>query len=503
MNNPGATDGAILKPRKPKEPGYNQQVIASRRTRSLGIAIAVCASFALGGANSFGCTKKFDGAPAPTIAVHVKLKTSRLSVQLKQLSVHRPLFESTALFAGAANWYRFDLPLGELLPGLVELNASPDVVTAFVPPVPQLAATRRVSRSSSTDAESCPIATPSYSPYQGYLGVAPAGINAPAAWLKAGGRGHNVWFADVEGGWNAAHEDLPGDRIEHIAGEVRTDRNWVAHGTAVLGEVIARDNGIGMTGIAPETERIFTASIGRLSAAEAIAEAAARLRPGDVLLIELHAIGPRGRFLPMEFWDDVFDVIKATTDRGVVVIEAAGNGGENLSHKAYKRKLDRSKRDSGAIMVGAGAPARPGFVDRSRLDFSNYGPRVDVQGWGRRVATLDYWDLQDCSERLSESGSSRSRNYTDEFSGTSSASPIIAGAALLLQSIAKEHGEPLTPKQLRKHLVATGSPQVDGPHGKRKQHIGPRPDLRAAVDSLNVARAATLLLDQREPTGSF
>src|SRR5205085_8506118 len=116
------------------------------------------------------------------------------------------------------------------------------------------------------------------------------------------------------------------------------------------------------------------------------------------------------------------------TRRGVLVIEAAGNGAENLDHRAYHGKLSRSGRDSGAIMVGAGAPARSGFVDRARLDFSNYGSRVDVQGWGRKVATLDYGDLQRCS--------GDDRHYTGEFSGTSSASPIVAGAAVLLESYA-------------------------------------------------------------------
>ncbi|HEY8076322.1 MAG TPA: S8 family serine peptidase, partial [Labilithrix sp.] len=163
------------------------------------------------------------------------------------------------------------------------------------------------------------------------------------------------------------------------------------------------------------------------------------------------------------------------TARGVVVIEAAGNGAEDLDHPAYERKLDRKKRDSGAIMVGAGAPALAGWTDRSRLDFSNYGSRVDVQGWGRMVATLDYGDLQGCDAAR--------RKYTSTFGGTSSASPIVAGAALLVESIVKtENGCPMKPKELRTLLAETGSPQTNGPHGSTKQNIGPRPDLAAAIE---------------------
>ncbi len=162
-------------------------------------------------------------------------------------------------------------------------------------------------------------------------------------------------------------------------------------------------------------------------------------------------------------------MIRAATDRGVIVIEAAGNGGENLEHKAYGGKFDRKVRDSGAIIVGAGGPARKGFTDRARLDFSNYGARVDVQGWGRGVATLDYGDLQKCNE-------AGDRHYTDAFSGTSSASPIVAGAAILLQSFARTHGTPMTPAQMRDLLRATGTAQT----GNTKQPIGPRPDLARA-----------------------
>lgn len=403
--------------------------------------------------------------------MHVKLRTAPTPAMMDALggawwAQVTPLFSTPASDA-RGRWVKVDT-FDEKFFAKVQYNAN--VEEAFE--VPETDLPRVVVK---REGESCPITTPSFESYQGYLGPAPHGIDAPAAWRR-GQRGAGVWFADIEGGWNAKHEDLPGERITHAGGTPIPDWTWRAHGTAVLGQVVGRDNGRGVVGIAPDVERVFTSSIGGTSVADAIDVAARELRPGDVLLIELQSSGPRGAWIPVEWWNDVFDAIKAATDRGVVVIEAAGNGYEDLDHRAYGGRFDRTRRDSGAIMVGAGAPPRSGFADRERLDFSNYGSRVDVQGWGRKVATLDYGDLQDCSTT-----SEADRHYTGEFSGTSSASPIVAGAAVILEGVARQQGGFITPKHLRELLRITGTPQA----GDTSQHIGPRPDLARALRELD------------------
>jgi len=402
----------------------------------------------------------------PLLELHVKLRAVGARLTLAS-GWSTPLF--THLPAGVQDdrvrWIEIFVPAPDGTDrALAAVLADPAVEVALRPPVTTLASEGAVAQAS----DSCPITTPSFESYQGYLGPAPQGIDAPAAWRR-GARGQGVWFADIEGGWNPQHEDLPGDRITHAGGVVIQDPAWRAHGTAVLGEVVGRDNGKGVVGIAPDVERVVTSSIGGTSVADAIDVAAEQLRAGDVLLIELQSAGPRGRYIPVELWDDVFDTIHAATARGVVVIEAAGNGGEDLDHRSYRRAFDRRHRDSGAIMVGAGGPPRQGFADRERLDFSNYGSRVDVQGWGRKVATLDYGDLQSCA--------GDQRHYTGEFSGTSSASPIVAGAAVILEGLARERGHVLGPAELRALLRRTGTPQA----GNTAQAIGPRPDLARAI----------------------
>ena len=425
------------------------------------------------------CSNKADEAIETTL--HVKLApgvAAPWASALEDATVleEGPLFVSAELNAWRRVRVRGDRKaIDHVLEGL---QARTDVLSAFEEPHAELP----FMPGSLTATGSCPVKTPPYHELQGYLRQAPGGIDAPAAWARPGGRGEAVWFADIEGAWNTAHEDLPADRIRAI-GRPIAGRDWEMHGTAVLGEVLSRDNDLGMYGIAPNVARVITSSVADVSAAAAIDRAQAELRPGDVLLIELHAIGPRGRFLPMEFWDDVFDVLKIANARGIVVVEAAGNGFEDLDHDAYRGKLDRRRRDSGAIMVGAGAPAMDGWKDRSRLDFSNYGSRVDVQGWGRMVATLDYGDLQGCDVTA--------RKYTSNFAGTSSASPIVAGAAMLLESISKtEKGCVMSPSAVRRFLVETGSPQTDGPHGPATQHIGPRPNLARALAHSQSQRCA-------------
>jgi len=171
--------------------------------------------------------------------------------------------------------------------------------------------------------------------------------------------------------------------------------------------------------------------------------------------------------------------IIAAIKKGIIVVEAAGNGGNNLDQSDYQGRFDRDSAtypDSGAIVVGAGhAPgnADPNKVARSRMSESNYGDRVDLQGWGESVVTTGYGDLFD---------GGANRRYTDVFSGTSAASAMAAGAAASLQGAwLAANASPLSPACVRKMLVETGSPQVNDPLSMFAANIGPLPDLEAAL----------------------
>jgi subtilisin family serine protease len=328
-----------------------------------------------------------------------------------------------------------------------------------------------------------------FEPTQGYLYDPPNGIGAPEVWSLPGAKGKGITICDIEGNWNRAHEDLP-TGIPLIGGTVINDLGWRNHGTAVLGEMVSISDGKGCVGISHQADAVVHSTIinGVFNTAGAIHNAASNLKAGDVMLIELQATGPNGKYVAMQFWPDIFSAIKSAVDKGITVVEAAGNGDENFDLAVFNGT--GLQKDSGAIIVGAGVPptnhvdfdgfgaALPSYaslgVPRSRIFFSNYGKIVNVQGWGWHVTTLGYGDAQ--------GGNSENIWYTLRFSGTSSASPIVTGAVACLQGRAKaKNGAPLTPKRVRDILISTGTPQRAGPGVPLSQHIGPQPNLVKAM----------------------
>ncbi|QQZ28036.1 S8 family serine peptidase [Thiothrix subterranea] len=357
---------------------------------------------------------------------------------------------------------------------------------------------------SSVAEEEIPAITPDFTARQGYLDSAPGGIDARYAWTQPGGGGAGVNIIDIEGAWRFSHEDLLQNQGGVVGGVASTDIGWRNHGTAVIGEFGGDRNTKGITGISPDAHVSAVSIFGpETSSARAIREAADKLRPGDIILLELHRPGPQFNFagradqrgyIAIEWWPDDFDAIRYAVSKGVIVVEAAGNGAENLDDPVYETRpagfptswlnpFRRNNRDSGAVVVGAGAPP-PGThgndhgPDRSRLGFSNWGALVDAQGWGREVTTAGYGDYH-----RGENASNEDEWYTDRFSGTSSASPIVVGALASTQGVLKARGRiPLSPARARELLRHTGSPQQDAlPDRLRTQRIGNRPNLRQLI----------------------
>jgi hypothetical protein len=101
--------------------------------------------------------------------------------------------------------------------------------------------------------------------------------------------------------------------------------------------------------------------------------------------------------------------------------------------------------------------------------WTNFGSRVDVHGWGEKVYSMGYGSLFGSSY-------GEDQYYTSTFSGTSSASPVIVGAAASAQGVAKANGRQLTSRQMRGVLSSNGTAQAPD-----SRNIGPLPDLKKVL----------------------
>lgn len=329
-----------------------------------------------------------------------------------------------------------------------------------------------------------------YFSQQGYAQPAPQGTNAVYAWEFEGGDGKGVKWVDVEQGWAFGHEDLAAHNVQLLPGGLSA---WYhSHGTAVLGEISAVDNALGNLGLASKAKP-YAASQHRVggtyNTAEAILEAASVLAAGDVILLEAQAGYPTASgYVPVEVYPAEFDAIQYVTSLGITVVEAAGNGSVDLdSFQTTDGKYTLNPnspdfKDSGAIIVGAASYSVP----RYRLGFSTYGNRIDTHGWGENVATLDAAD-----------GNSTT-GYMSYFSGTSSASPIVTGAAISIQGIAKaKFGTPYSPAELRRLLK---SAQYNTPTSDAAYHkIGHMPNLREIINH-HLVTPGTVPVDTTAPS---
>ena len=331
-------------------------------------------------------------------------------------------------------------------------------------------------------ADDIPPTTPDFVSEQGYLEPAPGGVDAYYAWNVPGGNGENVQIIDIEGNWNFDHEDLGANIGTLLYGTYVNYLGWASHGTAIVGMMGADSNDYGVTGIAHKAQ-INTVSIGTVGIAAAIDYAGDWLNPGDVITIPLNTPGPRYDFtfqgdqagyVAEEYFDDTFDATQIASAKGIIVVTAAGNGQEDLDDPIYEDRFNIEYRNSRAIFAGAGAPPSGNWgTDRSRISSSNYGSRLNLQGWGKEVVTTGYGPLFNPDNDYQQ-------QYTDIFGGTSAATGLVGGVVASLESAYIEaYGEPMEVEDLVYLLDLSGTLQ---PNPNEK--IGPRPDLGLALQAL-------------------
>lgn len=258
------------------------------------------------------------------------------------------------------------------------------------------------------------------------------------------------------------------------------DLTAYCHGSHVAGIAIgAQDNTLGCSGIAPECTWI-PISLGDQLTSFNIMEGILYAIYNDADVVNF-SIGrnfhPATKNMPLddqvrqakgqdnlgkELWDYI---IKIANDHKCVLCTSAGNNSVLMG-------LDPKNRSNDMIKVEA--------VDNNgqMADFSNFGsvPEANLSYSTVAAPGVNLWSVSDkrCAPLWKQQGYIVSQEEGfQEMSGTSMASPVVAGAVALLKSKNKE----LTTEQVIKILKMTAK-QTD-----KKHRIGPTIQLRDALDA--------------------
>src|SRR6266571_3182 len=278
-------------------------------------------------------------------------------------------------------------------------------------------------------------------------------INAPQAWDQSTGD-PGIVVATIDTGIDYHHPDLaanvwtnpgeiPGNGIDddqngyiddvhgintlNHSGDVRDD---VGHGTHVAGTIGAvGNNGLGVVGVNWQVKlvsvKIFSAddSAGTAGAAEGYEYLMALKRRGvNIRVVNNSWGGP----VPSQA---LYEAMCAAEEAGILSVCAAGNSSHNADDRPdFPAALDCASLISVAASTSDDEPA----------SFSNFGAlTVDLAAPGESVLSTY-----------------RGAGHYQRFSGTSMASPHVAGAAALLLA----RNSSLTPATLKALLMATVDP---------------------------------------------
>ncbi|MEU1081737.1 S8 family serine peptidase [Streptomyces sp. NPDC005908] len=274
---------------------------------------------------------------------------------------------------------------------------------------------------------------------QATLADTTAQIGAPDAWA-AGGTGTGVRVAVLDSGVDTTHPDLA-DRIvasrSFVPGEDVVDRN--GHGTHTASTAVGTGAASGgkERGVAPDADLLVAKVLGdsgsgAVSGIIAGMEWAARAQHAKVISMSLGVSGWHTQDDPMSQ-----AVNRLSAETGALFVVAAGNDGPGPHSLAAPGTADA------ALTVGA--------VDSAdRLaEFSSAGPRMNDDALKPDLTAPGVDVLAARSQYMSWG-----EGYYHSNSGTSMATPHVAGAAAVL---AQKHPQ-WTGRQIKDTLMSTSVP---------------------------------------------
>ncbi|MFO6425163.1 S8 family serine peptidase [Motilimonas sp. KMU-193] len=241
---------------------------------------------------------------------------------------------------------------------------------------------------------------------------------------------------NVVGGANCLyHAGGPPHRRSYFCDESLGGDDDHYHGTHVAGTIAALDNNIGVVGVAPGA-RLWAIKVldaqGSGSLSGIIAGIDWVVAQGDIEVINM-SLGGSGSSSAMN------EAIDAAFSSGVTVVVAAGNNNADSANytpaNAPKAITVSALADFDGLAGQLGSPTCRNDQDDTLADFSNWGAKVDITAPG--VCILSTYPIE--------------RGSYGTISGTSMASPHVAGAAALLAS------NGLSPQMIWDTLVNSGN----------------------------------------------
>lgn len=250
-----------------------------------------------------------------------------------------------------------------------------------------------------------------------------AKIGAPTAWDSTQGTG--VTIAIIDTGVQPDHPDLAGKLVPgwNIYYNTADTSDPVGHGTLVAGAAAAvTNNGIGVAGVAPNAKIMPIQVTGTSGSASLSA-----LANGTIWAADHGARVANLSFAAAGGYSTVQTAAQYMKNKGGVVVTAAGNSGTQQTFAASSTNIVVSNTGSGDT------------IDST----SSYGPFVDLGAPGMAIWTT----------RLGGS-------YTTA-TGTSLASPVVAGTVALVMAAQPSLGPADVEKILFSTAVDLGAPGFD------------------------------------------
>src|SRR5919197_3895450 len=266
-------------------------------------------------------------------------------------------------------------------------------------------------------------------------GIERVGADRSSAFRNGFGDVVDSDIAILDTGISLSHPDLNVYRQQTFVTDTTTADDDNGHGTHVAGIAAAKDNSMGVVGVAPGA-RLWAVKVLDKNGAGAISTIIKGIdyitqHAGKIDVVNL-SFGCECNSVALD------SAINSSVQAGVTYVASAGNDHKNASTFSPANDPNvlavSAIADSDGKCGGKGAPTNHGNDD-TLADFSNYGKVISISAPGVNILST-YKD----------------NSYTT-LSGTSMASPFVAGAAALYKASHKS----ASPSEVRSVLLKTGS----------------------------------------------